>query len=85
MGHAHPRVFWEKRLQSIENKRQEREKERQESSRGGNGLEAKEIQEWKEFGGVVWLGRATVERMPGDYSRAMLRKVIEVVKTLNGF
>jgi hypothetical protein len=34
---THPRVFWKKRLQSIENKEDEREKERQESSLRGSG------------------------------------------------
>jgi hypothetical protein len=33
-----PRVFWEKRLQAIENKRRRSEKERQEISRGGKSL-----------------------------------------------
>ena len=47
--------FWQKRLQSVENKGQEREKERQESSRGGKRLEGKEIEEaesLREFGRV---------------------------------
>jgi len=46
-------VFWKKRLQGIENKRQGFEKERQESSRGGKALEGKgieEVEEVKEFG-----------------------------------
>jgi hypothetical protein len=53
MGIPHPRVFWEKRLQSIENKERGQKKERQESSRGGKRLEGKEIEEaesLKEFG-----------------------------------
>jgi hypothetical protein len=48
-------VFWKKRLQSVENKEEEREKERQESSlrgsgyiRGGKRLEVKEIREVEE-------------------------------------
>jgi hypothetical protein len=31
-------VFWQKRLQADENKGSEREKERQEKTRGGNGV-----------------------------------------------
>ena len=52
-GDTPPPVFWKKRLQGIENKGQGREKERQESSRGGKRLEGKEIEEatfLKEFG-----------------------------------
>jgi hypothetical protein len=56
-----PPVFWKKSLQSIENKRREFGKERQESSRGGKILQGKEIEEAKEvkeFGRGVLLGRA---------------------------
>jgi hypothetical protein len=38
-----PPVFWQKRLQAIENKGMELQKERQESSRGGNPMEAKDL------------------------------------------
>jgi hypothetical protein len=48
MGIPIPPVFWKKRLQSIENKRQEPEKERQESSRGGKRLDRKEMEEVEE-------------------------------------
>ncbi len=41
----HPRVFWEKSPQSIENKGRELGKERQESSRVRKRLEGKEIEE----------------------------------------
>src|SRR5260370_7783986 len=44
----HPRVFWEKSAQSIENKGWEVEKERQESSRVRKRLEGKEIEEVEE-------------------------------------
>ena len=47
-GDTPPRVFWKKSLQSIENKREECEKERQESSRGGKRLELKEMEEVEE-------------------------------------
>src|SRR5258708_15732907 len=48
----HPRVFWEKSAQSVENKGREVGKERQESSRVRKRLEGKEIEEvelMKEF------------------------------------
>jgi hypothetical protein len=38
-----PRVFWEKRLQAIENKGSELQKERQESSRGRKRVGTKEL------------------------------------------
>jgi len=82
MGIPPPRVFWKKRLQSIENKGQEREKERQESSRGGKRLEIKEIEETeflREFGRGVWLRWATVKRRSGEYSRRKIPYIIEVV------
>jgi len=44
----HPRVFWEKSAQSIENKGREVEKERQESSRVRKRLEGKEIEDVEE-------------------------------------
>jgi hypothetical protein len=44
-GGTPPRVFWKKRLQSIENKGRGLKKERQESSRDGKRLEGKEIEE----------------------------------------
>jgi len=46
-------VFWKKRLQSIENKWCEPQKDRQESSRGAKPLRAEglgEVEEVKEFG-----------------------------------
>jgi hypothetical protein len=69
-GYAPPPVFWQKRLQSIENKGKELEKERQESSRGGKRLEAKEIEEVE---GESEFGRGTlVRRGAGE---TMLRQV----------
>ncbi len=56
----HPRVFWEKSAQSIENKGREVGKKRQESSRVRKRLEGKEIEEvelMKEFKRGAWLGR----------------------------
>jgi hypothetical protein len=47
-GATPPREFWEKRLQSIENKGAKCEKEREESSRGGKRMEGKEIEEGEE-------------------------------------
>jgi hypothetical protein len=82
MGIPPPRVFWKKRLQSVENKGQEREKERQESSRGGKRLEIKEIEEaefLKEFGRGVWRRRETVKRRLGEHSRQMVPYIIEIV------
>ena len=40
-----PRVFWQKRLQAIENKGNDLQKERQESLRGGKTLRRKELAE----------------------------------------
>ena len=40
-----PPVFWEKRLQTIENKRREGEKESKEKTRGGKLLGTKEFNE----------------------------------------
>jgi hypothetical protein len=60
----HPRVFWEKSPQSIENKGREVGKERQESSRVRKRLEGKEIEEVeerKEVGKEVLLGRGAGE------------------------
>jgi len=45
MGIPPPPAFWKKSLQSIENKGNGLEKERQESSRGGKTLQGKEIEE----------------------------------------
>jgi hypothetical protein len=40
-----PPCFWQKRLQALENKGSEREKERQERIRGGTPLKIKELTE----------------------------------------
>jgi hypothetical protein len=62
-GDTPPRVFWKKRLQGIENKGQEREKERQESWRGGKRLDGKEIEgALKKLRRAVWLKRALMKR-----------------------
>jgi hypothetical protein len=64
MGHTPPRVFWKKRLQSIENKGRELRKERQETSRGGNELISQEIVKagkLEEFGAGEWLKGKTVK------------------------
>src|SRR5713101_6331177 len=62
----HPRVFWEKSAQSIENKGREVGKERQESSRVRKRLKGKEIEEverMKEFTRGAWLGWGAGETM----------------------
>jgi hypothetical protein len=77
-----PPVFLKKRLQGIENKGEEVQKESQESSRAAKGLEGKEIEEVKE---VEEFGLGEGERSGGGkegcgkYSRAMIRRVSEVV------
>ncbi len=76
----HPRVFWEKSAQSIENKGREVGKERQESSRVRKRLEVKEIgevEEVKEFKRGVLLGRGAgetkVRRVFTSYDRTDYR------------
>src|SRR5712692_1444500 len=62
----HPRVFWEKSPQSMENKGREVGKERQESSRVRKRLEGKEIEEvelMKEFKRGALLGWGAGETM----------------------
>ena len=39
----HPRVFWEKRLQTIENKGREFEKEGKEAQRGGKPMKTRDL------------------------------------------
>jgi hypothetical protein len=59
-------VFWEKSVQSIENKGRKVGKERQESSRVRKRLEGKEIEEvelMKEFKRGAWLGCGAGETM----------------------
>jgi hypothetical protein len=72
----HPRVFWEKSLQAIENKGRELGKERQERSRVRKGLERKEIEEVeveKEFrrGEMPWrdAGETRVRQVVTNYDR----------------
>ena len=65
-GDTPPRVFWEKRLQGIENKGKRNEKERQENSRGGKALQGKEIEEGEEVKGcargvLLWEGAGETE------------------------
>jgi hypothetical protein len=64
------------------------QKERQESSRGGKVLKEKEIGKidaLKEFGSAEVPEEEDKEMRSGWYSRAMIRKNIEVVNTLNRF
>jgi hypothetical protein len=81
-GIPHPPVIWKKSLQSIENKGKQQEKERQESSRDGKGLQGKEIEEIEERKEVR---RAVVKGRSGERSQGMIRKISEVVKTLTEF
>src|SRR6266851_3651545 len=84
----HPRVFWEKSAQSIENKGREVGKERQESSRVRKRLEVKEIAKLRRSGsseeGRCWDGEP-VKRWSDKYSQAMIGQIIEVVNTLMEF
>jgi hypothetical protein len=78
-------VFWEKSLQSLENKGRGREKERQESSRVRKGLEGKgieEVEEVKKLGTEVTLegdgGETMVWRLFTDYDTKNYRSCQDI-------